>query len=75
MNWNLHRRGVQRAHEAAYGVVGERLELEPVDASQPHPDCEYLELDGVGHVPQLKVPDLHAREVLDWLGRRVTQPA
>ena len=28
---------MQRADEAAYVVVGERVELEPVDAAQPHP--------------------------------------
>ena len=32
-----HRRGVERADETAYVVVGERLEMEPVDATQPHP--------------------------------------
>jgi pimeloyl-ACP methyl ester carboxylesterase len=44
------------------------------DAAARHPDWEYVELSGVGHVPQLQVPDVLAREVLDWLGRRVAQP-
>ena len=32
-----------------------------------HPDWRYLELAGVGHVPQLQVPERLAAEVLGWL--------
>ena len=32
-----HRGGVQGPHEEAYVVLGKRIDLEPVDAAQPHP--------------------------------------
>jgi pimeloyl-ACP methyl ester carboxylesterase len=37
------------------------------DVSRRHPDWRYVELAGVGHVPQLQVPDRLAAEVLSWL--------
>ena len=37
------------------------------DVSRRHPDWRYLELIGVGHVPQLQVPDRLAGAVLGWL--------
>ncbi len=52
-------------------VHGERDRLVPVaaarDIAQRHPAWTYLELPGVGHVPQLQVPERLAPEVLDWL--------
>jgi pimeloyl-ACP methyl ester carboxylesterase len=33
-----------------------------------HPDWRYVELPGVGHVPQLQVPERVAADVLRWLG-------
>jgi pimeloyl-ACP methyl ester carboxylesterase len=37
------------------------------DVARRHPDWRYVELPGVGHVPQLQVPDRVAREILAWL--------
>lgn len=37
------------------------------DAARRHPDWGYVELAGVGHVPQLQVPERFAGELLDWL--------
>jgi pimeloyl-ACP methyl ester carboxylesterase len=53
-------------------VHGDRDRLVPVaaarDIARRHPGWRYLELPGVGHVPQLQVPERLAAEVLDWLG-------
>ena len=53
-------------------VHGDRDRLVSVaaarDAAGRHPDWRYVELAGVGHVPQLQVPDRLAAEVLSWLG-------
>ncbi|SEP18145.1 Pimeloyl-ACP methyl ester carboxylesterase [Trujillonella endophytica] len=50
---------------------GDRDRLVPVEASRDiaarHPDWRYVELAGVGHVPQLQVPDVVAGHLLDWL--------
>jgi pimeloyl-ACP methyl ester carboxylesterase len=52
-------------------VQGEADRLVPVaaarDISGRHPAWQYLELAGVGHVPQLQVPEQLATEVLAWL--------
>ncbi len=52
---------------------GDRDRLVPVAvaraAARAHPDWTYAELPGVGHVPQLEVPDETARLILDWLAR------
>jgi pimeloyl-ACP methyl ester carboxylesterase len=52
-------------------VHGELDRLVPVaaarDIARRHPDWRYLELPGVGHVPQLQVPEQLAPEVLDWM--------
>jgi pimeloyl-ACP methyl ester carboxylesterase len=37
------------------------------DVARRHPDWRYVELPGVGHVPQLQVPDRVAGEILAWL--------
>jgi pimeloyl-ACP methyl ester carboxylesterase len=53
-------------------VQGEKDRLVPVAAARAiagrHPDWQYLELPGVGHVPQLQVPEQLAAAVLAWLG-------
>jgi pimeloyl-ACP methyl ester carboxylesterase len=53
-------------------VQGEKDRLVPVAAARDiagrHPDWQYLELPGVGHVPQLQVPEQLAAAVLAWLG-------
>ncbi|HEY4625235.1 MAG TPA: alpha/beta hydrolase [Blastococcus sp.] len=65
-------------------VQGDRDRLVPVEAardvSRRHPDWRYVELAGVGHVPQLQVPEQLAAEVLAWLrtsglSRRDAPPA
>jgi pimeloyl-ACP methyl ester carboxylesterase len=52
-------------------VQGDVDRLVPVaaarDVARRHPEWRYLELPGVGHVPQLQVPDRLAAEVLAWL--------
>lgn len=52
---------------------GDRDRLVPVTvaraAARAHPDWAYAELPGIGHVPQLEVPDEAARLVVDWLAR------
>nr|WP_275585928.1 alpha/beta hydrolase [Geodermatophilus sabuli] len=52
-------------------VHGDRDRLVPVtaarDAARRHPQWRYVELAGVGHMPQLQVPGRVAELVLDWL--------
>jgi pimeloyl-ACP methyl ester carboxylesterase len=52
-------------------VHGDRDRLVPVaaarDIARRHPDWRYLELAGVGHVPQLQVPEELAAAVLEWV--------
>ena len=52
-------------------VHGDRDRLVPVsvarDVARRHPDWGYVELAGVGHVPQLQCPELLAEHVLAWL--------
>jgi pimeloyl-ACP methyl ester carboxylesterase len=52
---------------------GDRDRLVPVvaarDVARRHPAWRYVELPGVGHVPQLQVPERVAAEVLRWLPR------
>jgi pimeloyl-ACP methyl ester carboxylesterase len=54
-------------------VQGDRDRLVPVsvarDVARRHPDWRYVELAGVGHVPQLQCPELLAEHVLAWLPR------
>ncbi|NEK84645.1 alpha/beta hydrolase [Blastococcus saxobsidens] len=52
-------------------VHGERDRLVPVaaarDIARRHPAWRYVEMSGVGHVPQLQEPDRVAGEVLGWM--------
>jgi pimeloyl-ACP methyl ester carboxylesterase len=52
-------------------VHGDRDRLVPVaaarDIARRHPSWRYLELAEVGHVPQLQVPELLAKDVLAWM--------
>ncbi|HTK67577.1 MAG TPA: alpha/beta hydrolase [Pseudonocardia sp.] len=43
--------------------------------AEANPNWEYLLLDGVGHTPQMEVPDRFADGVLAWLGRAGVLPA
>jgi pimeloyl-ACP methyl ester carboxylesterase len=56
-------------------VHGDRDRLVPVaaarDIARRHPAWRYIELPGVGHVPQLQVPDRVAKDVLAWLDETV----
>jgi hypothetical protein len=45
------------------------------DVACRHPGWRYLELAGVGHVPQLQVPDRLAKEILGWLEQTALLPA
>jgi pimeloyl-ACP methyl ester carboxylesterase len=52
-------------------VQGDQDRLVPVEAAREvarrNPGWRYVELVGVGHVPQLQVPKVLATEVLTWL--------
>jgi pimeloyl-ACP methyl ester carboxylesterase len=52
-------------------VHGDRDRLVPVanarEVAGRHPHWRYVELPGVGHVPQLQVPERLAEETLGWL--------
>lgn len=54
-------------------VHGEEDRLVPVSAARAaardHPAWRYVELPGVGHLPQLQVPHELALVFLDWVGR------
>ncbi|RBY85447.1 alpha/beta fold hydrolase [Blastococcus sp. TF02A-30] len=54
-------------------VQGDRDRLVSVhaarDIARRHPRWRYVELAGVGHVPQLQVPDRVAEELLGWLAQ------
>lgn len=58
-------------------VHGDRDRLVPVaaarDIARRHPYWRYVELAGVGHMPQLQVPDRLAAEVLAWLDETVSR--
>jgi pimeloyl-ACP methyl ester carboxylesterase len=60
-------------------IQGDLDRLVPVSAARDvanrNPGWRYLELAGVGHVPQMQVPDLVAAEVLDFIGVRGSAPA
>ncbi len=53
-------------------IQGDKDRLVPVsaarDTAERHPHWTYVELAGVGHVPQLQVPERVAAEILDFLG-------
>ncbi|SOE02959.1 alpha/beta fold hydrolase [Blastococcus haudaquaticus] len=60
-------------------VQGDEDRLVPVaaarDIARRHPGWRYLELPGVGHVPQLQVPEELATVVLAWLEETATARA
>jgi pimeloyl-ACP methyl ester carboxylesterase len=59
-------------------VHGERDRLVSVanarDLAGRHPDWRYVELPGVGHVPQLQVPERLATDVISWLDELPSVP-
>jgi pimeloyl-ACP methyl ester carboxylesterase len=58
-------------------VHGDRDRLVPVaaarDIARRHPSWRFIELAGVGHVPQLQVPARLAKDVLAWLDETVSR--
>jgi pimeloyl-ACP methyl ester carboxylesterase len=66
-----YRRAMASVRVPVLMVQGDRDRLVPVaaarDIARRHPAWRYLELAGVGHVPQLQVADRLAGEVLEWL--------
>jgi pimeloyl-ACP methyl ester carboxylesterase len=66
-----YRRAMSSIRVPVLLVQGDVDRLVPVaaarDVARRHPEWRYLELAGVGHVPQLQVPDRLAAEVLSWL--------
>lgn len=76
VGWALARAGRYRAEMDAVAapvllVQGDRDRLAPVEAARAaarrHPAWRYVELAGVGHLPQLQVPDVVGGLLLDWL--------
>ena len=67
-----YRSAMERITSPVLLVHGDRDRLVPVDAAREvarrRPEWRYEELAGVGHVPQLQVPDRLAALVLEWLG-------
>lgn len=66
------RRAMDEIQAPVLLLHGDRDRLVPVaaarDTARLHPGWRYVELAGVGHVPQLQVPDRVAAEVLAWMG-------
>jgi pimeloyl-ACP methyl ester carboxylesterase len=66
-----YRGAMERVTGPVLLVHGDRDRLIPVqaarDVARRHPTWRYVELDGVGHVPQLQCPERLAAEVLPWL--------
>ncbi|MEX5719838.1 alpha/beta fold hydrolase [Geodermatophilus maliterrae] len=70
-----YRSAMARVTSPVLLVHGDRDRLVPVGAAREvarqHPEWRYEELPGVGHVPQLQVPDRLARLLLEWLDHAV----
>ena len=67
----LMRRAMDSIRVPVLLVQGDRDRLVPVsaarEAAERYPDWRYVELAGIGHVPQLSVPDRVAAEILGWM--------
>jgi pimeloyl-ACP methyl ester carboxylesterase len=67
----LLRRAMESIRVPVLLVHGDQDRLVQVAAARQaaarHPEWRYREMAGVGHVPQLQVPEDLARDVLDWL--------
>jgi pimeloyl-ACP methyl ester carboxylesterase len=75
--WTLTRTRAYRAAMSSISapvllVHGDIDQLVPVSAARTtarlHPEWRYVELSGVGHLPQLQVPDELAGHIVEWLG-------
>jgi pimeloyl-ACP methyl ester carboxylesterase len=66
-----YRRAMAAVRVPVLMVQGDQDRLVPVaaarDTAARRPDWQYLELPGVGHVPQLQVPEQLATKVITWL--------
>jgi pimeloyl-ACP methyl ester carboxylesterase len=66
-----YRRAMRSITAPVLLVHGDRDRLVPVASARgiarQHPAWRYVELAGVGHVPQLQVPEAVAGELLSWL--------
>ena len=73
-----YRRAMAAVDVPVLMVQGDADRLVPVAAARDvagrHPGWRYLELAGVGHVPQLQVPDRLAKEILGWLEQTALLP-
>ena len=81
-----YRRAMADLRQPVLLVHGDLDRLVPVvaarDIARRHPAWRYVELPGVGHVPQLQVPERVAAEILRWLpatqsarGRKLSRSA
>jgi pimeloyl-ACP methyl ester carboxylesterase len=74
-----YRRAMAAVDVPVLMVQGDADRLVPVaaarDVAARHPGWRYLELAGVGHVPQLQVPERLAKEILGWLEQTALLPA
>ncbi len=77
----LMRRAMESIRVPVLLMQGDRDRLVPVAAAREaavrHPGWRYVELAGIGHVPQLSVPGRVAEEILDWMREtsEVEEPA
>jgi pimeloyl-ACP methyl ester carboxylesterase len=66
-----YRAAMERVSGPVLLVHGDVDRLIPVqaarDVARRHPTWRYVELEGIGHVPQLQCPERLAGEVLPWL--------
>jgi pimeloyl-ACP methyl ester carboxylesterase len=66
-----YRRAMADLRQPVLLLHGDRDRLIPVvaarDVARRHPTWRYVELAGIGHVPQLQVPERVAAEILGWL--------
>jgi len=66
-----YRRAMVDVRRPVLLLHGDRDRLVPVvaarDVARRHPTWRYVELAGIGHVPQLQVPERVADEILRWL--------
>jgi pimeloyl-ACP methyl ester carboxylesterase len=62
---------MSRVRVPVYLMAGEKDRLVPVasarEAARRNPSWRFEVLEGVGHVPQLEVPELVAERIKDWL--------
>ena len=57
------------ASGVASGTAGSDPTLKPACFAAAHPAWRFEVAEGVGHVPQLEVPEWTAGHLLDWLDR------